>query len=182
MKKIIANISAFILIVVGLIALAGCKSSKTFYSEWHGAGAVIEKENVFKSVDVDEAAAMLNDSSKNTFALFFGASTDSSAVASMTALQYTADVKNYEGKVYFLTTTDSLKSTSKMKDINDKLGKVGVEEFKDIVCVLYENGSVKFNTNKENDYEDQLKQFKIGSKVNIIAVMEYVIELYPVIE
>jgi hypothetical protein len=69
-----------------------------------------------------------------------------------------------------------------MKDINDKLGKVGVEEFKDIVCVLYENGSVKFNTNKENDYEDQLKQFKIGSKVNIIAVMEYVIELYPVTE
>ncbi len=181
MKKIFASLSAFILIIVGILALSSCSNKKTFYSEWHAAGAEIEKENVFKSIDVEEASSKI--AANESFALFLGSSSDSSAVKSVTAMQATADVKNYEGKVYFITTTEIMKSTSKRKDANNKLGNIDIGTTNDVFCVIYKNGSIDINTlNPKGAYEDRIKQFKIGSSVNIVAVMEYVIELYPVAE
>ena len=180
MKKIIAHISAFMLILVGILSLASCSGS-SFYSEWHSAGAAIESENIFKSVTVDEAEAMLKDSSKNTFALFLGSSSDTAAVSNVTSMQYTADVTNYTDKVYFLTITEIKKSQSKMKEVKTKLGNVDVSEMgSGVYCVMYEDGKVKFNTANKTD--DILNQFKVDKEVSIIAVLEYVFEVCPVKE
>lgn len=174
MKKIIAYISAFMLIIVGALSLASC-SKKTFYSEWHKAGATIEKDNAFEYITVDEIKSKLDD--KNTsFAVFFGSSKDEQAIKDVTAMQYTADVKNYEGKVYFLSTTN-LKKQSKMKEIKEKI-KVDISDMgTSVQCVLFKNGRVDFNTCKDSD---ELNKFKLDDTVSIIAVMEYVIEYYPV--
>lgn len=175
MKKVVAYISAFMLIIVGMLSLASC-SKKTFYSEWHKAGADIEKNNMFESITVDEVEIKLS-SDDSTFALFIGSSSDEQAVKDVSAMQYTADVKNYEGKVYFLTTT-KLKKQSKMRDIKDRI-KVDISEMgTSVQCVLFEKGRVSFNTVKTDT--DQVKKFKIDDEVSIIAVLEYVIEYYPV--
>ncbi len=178
MKKFIAYISAFVLAVVGLFTMSSC-SSDSFYTEWHNAGAEIESTNIFKSITVDEAETMLKNSDTNTFALFFGSSSDSTAVSNVTTMQYTADVTNYEGKVYFLTITEIKKSTSKMKEVKTKLGNVDVSEMgSGVCCVKYNAGVVEFNTVHASD--DSCKQFLVEGAVSIVAVLEYVMEVCPV--
>ena len=175
MKKFIAYLSAFILIVVGAISLSSCSKS-SFYSEWHKAGANIEKDNIFDMLTVDEVASKLEE--KESFAVFFGSSNDSQSVKDVSSMQYTADVKNYEGKVYFLTTT-KLKKNTKMKEIKEKI-KVDISDMETSVqCVLFENGKITFNTS-DDKYESENKKFKIDDELSIIAVLEYVIEYYPV--
>lgn len=174
MKKIVALVSAFMLIIVGALTLASCSKS-SFYSEWHKAGATIEKNNMFEAITVDEVKNKL-ESDDNTFAVFFGSSNDEQTVKDITAMQYTADVKNYEGKVYFLTTT-KLKKNSKMKEIKENI-KVDISDMASgVQCVLYSKGRVSFNTSKDSD---EINKFKIDDEVSIIAVLEYVIEYYPV--
>ena len=174
MKKIVAYISAFMLIIVGMLSLASC-SKKTFYSEWHKAGATIEKTNMFESVTVDDVKSKIE--GKETFAVFFGSSNDSQAIKDVTAMQYTADVKNYEGKVYFLTTT-KLKTQSKMREIKDAINVDISDMGTSVQCVLYEGGKVSFNTSYPD--KEEVSKFKIEDTVSIIAVLEYVIEYNPV--
>lgn len=181
MKKIIASFAAFMLIICGLFTLASCNGN-SFYNEWYGAGAEIESENIFKSVTVDEAKALLDDSNNNTFALFMGSSANSASVSDVTAMQYTADVKNYDGKVYFLTTTDLIKTNivTNAKNVKEKLGnKVDISDFGDnVVCVMYESGRIKFITTDTS--AELVKQFMIDGSVSIVSVLEYVIEVCPV--
>jgi hypothetical protein len=175
MKKIVAYLSAFILIIVGTLSLSSC-SKKSFYSEWNKAGANIEKDNMFEMITVDEIESKLGNK-EESFAVFFGSSNDSQSVKDVSAMQYTADVKNYEGKVYFLTTT-KLKTQSKMKEIKEKI-KVDISDMDaSVQCVLFEKGKVEFNTSKKDS--DEVKKFKIDEEISIIAVLEYVIEYYPV--
>lgn len=184
MKKIIAYVSAFMLIVVGMLSLASCKGN-AFYSEWHKAGAEIEKTNIFKETTIDEIESMKKDS--KSFAVFFGSSADTQAVSDMTAMQYAAELKNYEGSIYFVTTT-KLKKNSKMQEIKNQIG-VDLSDLRTkIDCVLFEKGTIEFNTSNPNGkYDDELKKFDLSytedsTSVNadIIAVLEYVIEFYPV--
>ena len=58
MKKIIAYVAAFMLIIVGAVSLASCSKS-SFYSEWHKAGATIEKSNMFEAITVEDLAKAL---------------------------------------------------------------------------------------------------------------------------
>ena len=130
---------------------------------------------MFEAITVEEVESKLAD--KSSFAVFFGSSNDAQAIQDVTAMQYTADVKNYEGKVYFLTTT-KLKTQSKMRDIKDRI-KFDISEMETSVqCVLYENGRVSFDTSKSD--REEVKKFKIDDSISIIAVLEYVIEYYPV--
>lgn len=183
MKKIIAYVSAFMLIVVGMLSLASCKGN-AFYSEWHKAGAEIEKTNMFKEITVDEIKS--KKAAKESFAVFFGSSADSQAVSDMTSMQYTADVKDYKGKVYFLTTT-KLKKNSKMQDIKNDIN-VDLSDLRtQIDCVLFTGESIEFNTSNYNGkYNDELRKFDLNSDTSkdanpdIIAVLEYIIEFYPV--
>ena len=181
MKKIIASLAAFMLIICGLFTLASC-SGNSFYNEWHSAGAEIETENVFKSVTVDEVSSLLQDKDNNTFALFLGSSANKNSVSDVTAMQYTADVKNYDGKVYFLTTTDLIKNNlvTNAKNIKEKLGnKVDISELgQNVVCVMYESGRIKFITTDTSS--ETVKQFMVSGSVSIVSVLEYVIEVCPV--
>ncbi len=181
MKKIIASLAAFMLIICGLFTLASCNND-SFYNEWHSAGAEIETDNVFKSVTVSDVENLIKDSENNTFALFMGSSANSGSVSDVTAMQYTANVKNYDGKVYFLTTTNLIKNNfvGNVKEIKEKLGnKVDISEFgTNVVCVMYEKGRIKFITTDKTD--EDVKQFIIDGSVSIVSVLEYVIEICPV--
>lgn len=174
MKKIIASLSAFMLIIVGLVVLSSC-SKTSFYSEWHKAGATIEKNNIFESITVDEIESKIADKTES-FAVFFGSSNDEQSIKDVTAMQYTADVKNYEGKVYFLTTT-KLKKNSKMKEIKEKINVDIADMGTSVQCVLFEKGKKSFNTADKDS--EAVNKFKIDDTISIIAVLEYVIEYYP---
>lgn len=180
MKKVIAYLFAFMLIIVGVLSLASC-SGDSFYKEWTNAGAEIETTHMFKSVTVDEVDALLKNSEKNTFALFFGSSVangekNSDAASDVTAMQYTADVKNYKGKVYFLTITEIKKSKDKVLDVKKKLGEQ--IDFSmasnNVGCVMYKNGKIEFKT--INDNAGTTNKFEINGKVSVVAILEYVIE------
>jgi len=180
MKKIIAGFSAFMLILVSLFTLSSC-TKKTFYSEWHKAGATIEKKNVFKSVTVSEVEELLKNESKNTFALFVGNSSEAAAVSDVTAIQYAADAKNYEGKVYFLTTTD-FTSLSKKKEIKQNLSIDISEMGNNVICVMYESGKIKYNTSITKIDDSNYTQFKLkeSDKVfDITLIFEYAVAKYP---
>ena len=179
MKKIIAAVSAFMLIIVGLFTLASC-SSKTFYSEWKKAGAVIEKTNVFESVTVDEAKKMID--AKTPFALFLGSSEEADSVADVTAIQYAADAKNYDGKIYFLTTT-KYKKLSQKKEIKEKLSIDIADMGNNVICVMYdETGKAKYNTSIANINDAELRQFKLkedDKEFNITMIFEFAVVKFP---
>ncbi len=123
---------------------------------------------------------MLQNSNKNTFALFFGATSDTTAIIDVNQMQQAANDKGYKGKMFFITTTELKNSVSKIKEVKTKLN-IDISEFSiGVVCVVYENGSIKFNTAHISD--DSLKQFEIDGKVNIISILEYVIGFYPINE
>lgn len=147
------------------------------YEKWKNAGANINENNIFNFITIDEAEEILQDSNKNTFALFFGATSDTSAVTDVSQMQQAAVDKGYKGKIYFITTTELKNSVSKIKEVKTKLN-IDISEFQaKVICVTFENGSIKFNTAHTSD--DSLKQFEVDGKVNIVAVLEYVIEFYP---
>lgn len=147
------------------------------YEKWKNAGANINENNIFNFITIDEAEEILQDSNKNTFALFFGATSDTTAVTDVSQMQQAAVDKGYKGKIYFITTTELKKSVTKIKDVRIKLN-IDISEFQaKVICVTFENGSIKFNT--AHTFDDSLKQFEVDGRVNIVAVLEYVIEFYP---
>ena len=91
-------------------------------------------------------------------------------------MQYTADVKNYKGKVYFLTITEIKKSKDKVLDVKKKLGEQ--IDFSmasnNVGCIMYKAGKIEFKT--INDNAGTTNKFEINGKVSVVAILEYVIE------
>lgn len=154
--------------------LASC-GGYNFYSDFKSAGAVIEKSNVFTVLTVDEVQEKI--SNKETFAVFFGSSTDSTTVSDVSAIQYDADVTNYTGKVYFVDTTAMKNNTTKQKDMEKKMKTNSLPTC--LGCIAYVNGEQEFDTSEESNsfVEDNLQN---SGSTDIHMIAAYVFLHYPV--
>ena len=176
MKNLVKILSAFVVVMISIITLASC-DSYSFYEDWYQAGAtVLEEDNVFKVVSLDEVKTMKEAS--ESFMVFLGRSSDSKAVSEVNQIQFDADNMNYEGKIYFLNTGDYVETISGQKKINDTLGIKFEDSTSGIVVVCYEEGNVKFETTRPDNYAE-LELLKIEGVLTIQSLAYYAFTYYP---
>ncbi|MGM9969259.1 MAG: hypothetical protein ACI35S_02565 [Anaeroplasma sp.] len=177
MNKLFKVLTLLMVMIISLFTLVGCNSSDDFYKEWYEAGAQIEKDNVFELITVDKAVEMKE--AKESFIVFLGSSTNSTAVSEVTGIQYDADNMNYDGKLYFINTKEIISSISKMKSINEKLNIKLESSTSGLIAICYDGGVQKFETSRPNGECDRFI-FDGTDSVSIRAVAVYAFEFYPV--
>ena len=103
------GLSALAVLISFGFALVSCNSN-SFYKEWKDAGAVIEEDNCFKLLSVDEVVSKREN--EENFIVFLGASSigsskNQTAVDLVSSIQAQADAVNYDG--YVLSISDVIK-------------------------------------------------------------------------
>lgn len=118
MKKAIKSISFISFMFVLLFIMVSC-SNKGFYQDFHSAGAIIEKENIFEQITLDQAKTKKENN--ETFVLLYGNSTNSACVSVVTSLQAQAEyLGNTDVTIYFLNSTE-YKTSSQRKEVRDAI-------------------------------------------------------------
>lgn len=169
-KKILSALA----VTIAFGALASCDNN-AFYNEWHDAGAVIEKENVFKLLTVDDVSKKRE--AKEDFIIFVGSSKKEGAVTNVSAIQSQADNLDYEGVVYFVNTKDILASIPLKKEATEKLGVKEIDS-SNLVVVCYHDGEVFFDTSSSES--DHYERFVISGSLSYNALAEYAFDYYEV--
>lgn len=149
MKRILKFLSVMLVSLFALVQLTGCAYS--FYDDWHEAGAVIEKENVFTSINLDEAVKKIDND--ETFVLVIGCSKSSTAVSQISSIQEQADYHSFKGTIYFLDATAYYASSTSRKDVQSKLGVktiAGVDN-SSLVIAVYNKGELLVDSSKNSD-------------------------------
>jgi hypothetical protein len=150
MKKFVKSFALVMLALVGLVGLTSC-GKYNFYKDWTEAGAELEKDaHIFEALTLEEAKAKIE--GKETFVLVIGTSQSSTAVHSITTLQSQADYLGYEGKVYFVDSTDYIELRSTRDEVKSALGikKLSNLSTSDLIVVTYSEGVVKLDTSDSN--------------------------------
>ena len=149
MKRILKFLSVMLVSLFALVQLTGCAYS--FYDDWHEAGAVIEKENVFTSINLDEAVKKIDND--ETFVLVIGCSKSSTAVSQISSIQEQADYHSFKGTIYFLDATAYYASSTSRKDVQSKLGVktiAGVDN-SSLVIAVYNKGELLVDNQLKKD-------------------------------
>lgn len=166
----------FTAVAVGIVlvfTLASCKKT-TFYSEWHGAGADIEEDNVFKYLSMDDVVEKKE--ANEQFIIFIGTSESSTACTLITNIQAQADSLDFDGDVYVVSVKDILGSISKMNEAKDTLGSHEINPGDNgLIAVCYKDNKVYFDTSNPTD---ELNRFKIDGTVSFNSLAIYAFELY----
>ncbi len=173
MKLLITAVGALVL----LFCLASCSGS-SFYRDFHSAGADIDTDCKFSYLTLDEVKAKRENGDK--FVLFLGSSTDSDCVSKVEQIETEAKAVKYNGSLYFLSTTDYTKESSKALELIKALN---VKNITGIVAVEYKGNEVLFDTSKydQNDDGDPCKKFAIyddDSSISFVAIADYVFLYY----
>lgn len=173
MKKFMRIFTAIAVGIVAVFSLASCKKA-TFYSEWHGAGATIEEDNVFKYLTIDEVAE--KKAAKEEFVVFIGTSESETARTLVSNIQTQADLLDFTGNVYVVSVKNILGSINKMNDARTKLGTKEINPGDNgLIAVCYKNNAVHFDTSNPNE---ELKRFYVDGAVNFNSIAVYSFELY----
>jgi len=168
MLKFIKALSALAFIFIGMCSLASCGGAYNFYEDFYQAGATIEKDHNFVVISVDKAKEMIDNG--DDFVLFLGTSTESTHVTSVTTLQTEFDYFDFEGKVYFIDTTDILSSRKKIVDLSEKLSIKSLDTGTGLVVAEYKDGKQVFDTSKSDG--DEL--FYLGGSLSYSGVAYYI--------
>lgn len=172
MKKFIKGLAMFMLVACGLVGLTSC-DNYNFYKDWTDAGAELEKnEHIFEALTLDEAKAKRE--AGETFILVIGTSQSTTAVASITMLQTQADYLGFEGKVYFVDSTDYIEKGSTRLQVKEALGIKSLSSLPqaDLIVVTYEEGAIKLDT---SDDKNEMLEFFEGqySTLSMEAIAYY---------
>ena len=190
MKKRFFVLPFLFLVALFTFVLASC-SSESFGDKWIKAANDLAigpnqdyfDEDYYKTISVNKAKNMIDD--KETFLVLLGNRGNNDAVFNVILrIPYDAQEVAYEGKFYFIDTTDLLKD-NKSSEITKKLGiKAAETDYTDgIVMVCYNKGKKNIDTSaydpeKSGDTYDFLTG-NTGNKIDIHAVVTYAIEYYP---
>ena len=190
MKKRFFVLPFLFLVALFTFVLASC-SSESFGDKWIKAANDLAigpnqdyfDEDYYKTISVNKAKNMIDDN--ETFLVLLGNRGNNDAVFNVILrIPYDAQEVAYEGKFYFIDTTDLLKD-NKSSEITKKLGiKAAETDYTDgIVMVCYNNGKKNIDTSaydpeKSGDTYDFLTG-RAGNKIDIHAVVTYAIEYYP---
>lgn len=177
MSKIKNVLFAIALIIIGVCSLASCSESYDFYEDFLTAGADIDKDHNFVAISVDEAKNKIDNG--DDFVLFLGTSSEEKQVTSVTVLQTEFDYYDYDGKVYFIDTTDILeKGRTKIEELTSKLGIREINTGSGLDAVEYRDGKQIFDSSKSDG--DEI--FYLDGKLNYAALAQYIVWNYPVTE
>lgn len=172
MKKITKILTVLSVLFLFTWMLGSCSSQYDFYEDWHGAGADIEKENIFQTVSLDEAKQMKED--KKTFVLVYASSVANSSVSLITSLQAQAEYLNAkDATIYYLNSAD-YNTTSKSKEVNNAINMNDAGAFKDgtPVVMTFKKGIVDVDTSNPN--LPKTKEFMKDSIVQYSSLASYI--------
>lgn len=171
MKKIFKRFAIFAIMILGALQLSGCYD---FYDDFSKAGAQIEKDNCFTSVDLAQAKAKIDN--KDTFVLVLATSADSTSVSRITLLQEQADYYEFDGKLFVMTIKDYCDTYAGRNELRDNLGIKGFSNNlngTDAVIVCYTKGEVTIDTSAKLS-NDSLKPFVSGTSINFYSLSAYI--------
>ncbi len=171
MKKLFKRFAIFAIMILGALQLSGCYD---FYDDFHKAGAQIEKDNCFTSVDLAQAKAKIDN--KETFVLVLATSADSTSVSRISLLQEQSDYYEFDGKLFVLSIKDYCDTAAGRKDLRDNLGVKGFSNNlggTDAVIVCYTKGEITIDTSAKLS-SDSLKPFVSGSSINYYSLAAYI--------
>lgn len=139
MKKFIKALGLFSFLAVLMLTFTSC-NSYNFYKDWNGAGADIESNNIFTTITLDEAKEKKD--AKETFVLFYGASSSSTAVSMVTSLQAQAEyLNNTDATIYYVNSADYYETSSKRALVREAIGMRDAPSTADPVIMIFRNGA-----------------------------------------
>lgn len=104
MKKFIKTLCLLSVFCILTFVMTSC-TGYSFYNDFHGAGAEIEKDHIYEVITLEEAKAKKE--SGDTFVLLYGSSSNSSCVTIVTKLQVQAEyLGNSDAVIYYLNSKD----------------------------------------------------------------------------
>lgn len=173
MKKLMKYFTAVAVGIALVFSLASCKK-KNFYTEWHAAGATIEKDNNFKYLTLDEVVTKRE---TEDFIIFIASSENSKAASLISDIQTQADTLDFDGDIYVVSVKKILGSLSKMNDAKSKLLSKEVDPGDEgLIAVCYKENKVYFDTSKTED--EKLNRFKVDGTVSFNSIAIYSFELF----
>ena len=190
MKKVFSLLAGLSAVTLGILSLASCSSS-SFYKDWSNAGADIDESVPFEYISFDDVKSKLQ--AKDSFLVMYGTPSDSTDVSNVQGICYDAYVTNQEAKIYFVNCEDAVSSVSRRDEYTKELKVYNCltpsylnqddsqEGLNGLVAVLYENGTVTFDTSRAFKYAfcENFSTFD-STRVDIHAVAAYSWEYYPV--
>ncbi|MBD5390990.1 hypothetical protein HDR67_03190 [bacterium] len=119
MKKFIKALCFISVFFILTFVMTSC-SGYSFYNDFHGAGADIEKDHIFEVITLEEAKAKKENG--DTFVLLYGSSSNVSCVTIVSKLQAQAEyLGNEDAVIYYLNSKD-FTTKEKRDEIRSAIG------------------------------------------------------------
>ena len=180
MKRFIKYITAFVVVLVGLVTFSSCSDKYNFYNDWTQAGAELTEDNIIEVLTIDEIKEKRE--AKDTFVLFVGTSQSYNARIKMGLFdQYTQDLGVTKDvlTVYYFNTTDYYSLNSNRNLVKQTTGiKDQLHSTSDALYVcIYKDGELKVDTTNTDAVE--MESFINGSQVDYDALFTYILQSFP---
>ena len=170
MKRFLKACGALVLSFVLLLAMTSC-SEYDFYEDWHGAGAAIEKDNIFETISLEKAAEMKEDG--KVFALVYASSSAATSRNVITSLQVQAEYLGCEDAVvYYVNSTDYYGSSTTRKEVKSIIGMHEAPSDGSPVIMTFKNGRVDVDTSDMN--KTKTKEFIKNGIIQYASLASYI--------
>lgn len=172
MKRFSKLFCGFVVAAVMMLTMTSC-SGYSFYDDWSGAGADIEKENIFITVSLEEVGKKIE--ADDTFALVYATSSSTACVSVITSLQAQAEYLGCEDKkIYFLDATNYLSTSTLRSEVRSvtRMHEAMSSPSANPVILTYKKGALDVDTSNLN--KTQTKKFLSGSSVQYASLSSYI--------
>lgn len=160
MKRFLKLTSLMSVLLFIVVVMTGC-SKYNFYDDFKGAGADIEKENIFELITLDEIKAKKE--AGETFVVLYGASSNSECVNVVTSLQAQAEyLGNEEATIYFFNSKD-YNTTSKVREVKDQIKMHNPSKDGSPIVITFKATAVDIDTS--NTDKVRTKEFIVDGEV-----------------
>lgn len=119
MKKFFKILCCISILSILTLVMSAC-SGYSFYNDFHGAGADIEKDHIYELITLEEAKAKKENG--DTFVLLYGSSSNTECVNLVTKFQVQAEyLGNPDAVIYYLNSKD-FTTKEKRDEIREAIG------------------------------------------------------------
>ena len=168
MTKFSKAFSTLLLVFILLLTMTSC-SGYDFYNDWHGAGADIDKENIYEVISLEEAKKKKDAS--ETFVLVYAASSSSKAVSVITSLQAQAEYLSCTDVViYYLNSKDYFGSTSTRTEVRNTLNMNESPSDGSPVILGFKSGATILDTSDSKKSKD----FMVDGSISYSSLASYI--------
>ncbi len=171
MKRLVKLISVFCMTFVFLLSMASC-TGYDFYSDWHNAGASIEKEHIFEVITLEEATKMKKDGI--SFALLYASSSSQESVKVVSTLQAQAEYLGREDAVIYFLDAKDYDTSSKRKELRsaDTIYMHEAPTDGSPIIMTFKSTAVDVDTSFTN--KPKTKQFFVNGSFQYASLASYI--------